>query len=91
MSTISEIERMPASLSRAIIHAGVGRRPSTARTTRVTNTLAPTRPRMGAVSSIVTEKPLACSVLVGTASAGSRNAEPVACEYSRAMPRIENA
>ena len=56
---------MPASLSRAIIQAGVGRLPSTSRTTRVTKTLAPTRPRIGAASSIVTLKPVAWSALSG--------------------------
>ena len=40
---------MPASVSRATIHAGVGRVGSTSRTMRVAKTDAPTRPRIGRV------------------------------------------
>ena len=89
MSTTSEMERMPASFRRAIIQAGVRRLGSTPRTIRVTKTEAPTRPRTGASSAIVTGKSL--DPLSAAARAGSRNAAPVACAYSRATPRIENA
>ena len=59
------------------------------RTVRVTNTDAPCRPRIGAPSRTSTLNVPSGSVM--GRSAGSRNAAPVECEYSRAMPRIENA
>ena len=90
MSTASEIERMPASRSRDAIHGGVGRVASIPRTTRVAKAEQPTRPRIGASSAIVTGK-VSLGAVMATASTGSRNCAPVACEYSRATPRIENA
>ena len=82
---------MPASVSRAIIHGGVGRDGSTPRTTRATNSLAPTRPRIGFWSSTVIGNPLPGCTSSHSCAAGSRNAAPVACAYSRAMPRIDSA
>ena len=89
MSTVSEMLRMPASPSLAIIQGGVGLDASMPRTTRVTKTVAPTLPRIGATSSTVTANPVPATG--DGASAGSRNVAPVEWEYSRAMPRIENA
>ncbi|CAB4875069.1 unannotated protein [freshwater metagenome] len=77
------------SARRLIIHGGVRRERSRPRTTRVTNPVQPTTPRIGAVSLIVTEKPVP-GVTV-TASAGSLNVTPVAWAYSRATPRIDIA
>jgi hypothetical protein len=91
MSTSTETERMPASFSRAIIHAGVGRVGSTPRTMRVANTAEPTRPRIGASSRISTGNASAAISVAMTCSTGSRNRAPVACAYSRATPRMENA
>ena len=90
MSTTSEIERMPASFSRADIQAGVGRLGSMPRTTRVTNTDVPTCPRIGAASSRRTGNAVVAAT-AGTARAGSRNAAPVELEYSRATPRMDSA
>ena len=70
---------------------------STPRTTRVTKIEQPSRPRIGAWSSMVTSNARAklsatCAPpLAGNHVAGSRNAAPVSCEYSRATPRIEKA
>lgn len=93
MSTASEMERTPASVRRDTIHGGVGRDRSRPETTRVTKTSAPTRPRIGAASSTRTSTPAtgASAASRARASAGSVNAAPVACAYSRAIPRIENA
>ncbi len=93
MSTTSEMERTPARVSRDTIHGGVGRDTSRPETTRVTNTSAPERPRMGAASSTRTSTPWtgASAASSASASAGSVNRAPVACAYSRAMPRMENA
>ena len=87
---MSEIERMPASFSLAINQAGDGRVGSTPRTARVTNTLAPVRPRIGPWSSMVTGNS-DVETTGSTANAGSLKEAPVACEYSRATPRIEKA
>ena len=83
---------MPASVSRAIIHArrGLGR-VDVAHDAR--DELA-TRRRgrgSGAWSSTAIGKPRAGRDLVGGAQPGSRKAAPVACEYSRATPRIDSA
>ena len=75
-------------VSLATIHAGVGFVGSTSRTMRTTNSVAPTRPRMGASSTTATSKPaLGCSSSSNGRSAGSRNTAPVAWAYSRATPR----
>ncbi len=89
MSTGSEIDRMPASPSRLDIQAGVGRVGSMSRTTRVTKTSQPRRPRTGARSSTTTEKPVPSPG--SERLAGSRRATPVEFAYSRAMPRTESA
>ena len=82
---------MPASFSRAIIQAGVGRDGSTPRTMRVAKTAEPALPRIGASSSMTTEKASAATSVAVTCSTGSRNRAPVAWAYSRATPRMENA
>jgi len=87
-STASEIGRIADCVNRRFIHAGLSADTSIPRTMRATKRSQPTRPRIGAASSSCTAKPPA--VGAGTASAaGSRNGWPVACEYSRATPRIE--
>ena len=83
------MDRTPMSARRLTIHAGVEMVESIPRTTRVTNPVQPATPRIGALSSIVIEKPSAGAI--STASAGSRNVAPVECEYSRATPRIDIA
>ena len=82
---------MPASVRRTAIQRGVGAATSMPRTTRATYRSQPARSRIGASSRSSTGKPPSVAAGAGSASAraGSVNAAPVACEYSRAMPRTE--
>ena len=85
-------ERIPASVRRATIHDGVGRVGSTSRTMRVTNSDAPTRPRIGAPSATTDlNASVVCETSAHARTPGSRKSAPVACEYSRATPRIDSA
>ncbi len=81
---------MPAWVKRRCIQPGEGRDGSTPRTTWATNLSQPTRPWIGASSASSTAKsPTAGARSRSVGRAGSVNAAPVACEYSRATPRIE--
>ena len=87
MSTTTEIERMPESFSLETIQAGVCALAFTLEAERTTNLVEPTLPLIGAASEIFSPKP---SVFTGvTFEIGSVKAAPVACENSRAIPRIE--
>ena len=82
---------MPARRRRAASHGGVGRVASTPETVRATKRVAPGSPWIGASSSMRTAGPASSAAGGWTAAAGSVKGTPVACAYSRATPRIENA
>ena len=93
MSTGRLRERIPARRNRDTSHGGDGMDGSTFSTMRTAKRLHPARPWIGASSDTVTGNP--SSVGAGTRGAssatGSVNGARTAWQYSRAMPRIENA
>ncbi len=87
MSTTIEIERMPASFSLVAIQSGTLAFASIPEIPSSTNWLQPSRPWIGIESLTFRPKPDPDNSLI--LELGSVNFDPVACEYSRAIPRIE--
>src|SRR6266704_6200738 len=84
MSTARLIERSPATASRLFMNGGVGAAGSIPRTSRAEN-----RSQPSGSSTLTGYGGVGVAPGGSTASAGSRNGTPSACDSSRAMPRTD--